>query len=157
MMKRWIAAAALSLVAGFAHAQQQTEVVLQYPYPELFTETHKRIAEEFAKGVKAAGGNVVGREFTNDKATDFTAILTGLKSKKPDVIFFGGMDAVAGPMLKQMKALGIQAKFMGGDGICTTRWPAVSCCASPRQPSVSSIIRSWAGPLRTRFSAYRWF
>lgn len=49
MMKRWIAAAALSLVAGFAHAQQQTEVVLQYPYPELFTETHKRIAEEFAK------------------------------------------------------------------------------------------------------------
>ncbi|AVT74185.1 sugar ABC transporter substrate-binding protein [Rhodopseudomonas palustris] len=48
-MKRWIAAAALSLVAGFAHAQQQTEVVLQYPYPELFTETHKRIAEEFAK------------------------------------------------------------------------------------------------------------
>ncbi len=49
MMNRWIAAAALSLVAGFAHAQQQTEVVLQYPYPELFTETHKRIAEEFAK------------------------------------------------------------------------------------------------------------
>lgn len=49
MMKRWIAAAALSLVAGFAHAQQQTEVVLQFPYPELFTETHKRIAEEFAK------------------------------------------------------------------------------------------------------------
>ncbi|UYO39844.1 ABC transporter substrate-binding protein [Rhodopseudomonas palustris] len=49
MMKRWIAAAALSLVAGFAHAQQQTEVVLQYPYPELFTDTHKRIAEEFAK------------------------------------------------------------------------------------------------------------
>ncbi|UYO44570.1 ABC transporter substrate-binding protein [Rhodopseudomonas palustris] len=49
MLKRWIAAAAMTLVAGIAHAQQQTEVVLQYPYPELFTETHKRIAEEFAK------------------------------------------------------------------------------------------------------------
>lgn len=49
MMKRWIAAAAMTLVAGIAHAQQQTEVVLQFPYPELFTETHKRIAEEFAK------------------------------------------------------------------------------------------------------------
>jgi multiple sugar transport system substrate-binding protein len=49
MLRRFIAAAALSLVAGFAQAQQQTEVVLQYPYPELFTETHKRIAEEFAK------------------------------------------------------------------------------------------------------------
>ncbi|MFT4277990.1 MAG: ABC transporter substrate-binding protein [Rhodopseudomonas sp.] len=49
MLKRWIAAAAMTLVAGIAHAQQQTEVVLQFPYPELFAETHKRIAEEFAK------------------------------------------------------------------------------------------------------------
>ena len=49
MLRRFIAAAALSLVAGLAQAQQQTEVVVQYPYPELFTETHKRIAEEFAK------------------------------------------------------------------------------------------------------------
>ncbi|BAL96251.1 branched-chain amino acid ABC transporter substrate-binding protein [Rubrivivax gelatinosus] len=84
------------------------------------------VAEEFAKGVKAAGGNVVGREFTNDKATDFTAILTGLKSKKPDVIFFGGMDAVAGPMLRQMKQLGIDAKFMGGDGICSSELPKLA-------------------------------
>ena len=78
------------------------------------------VADEFEKAVTAAGGKVVGREFTNDKATDFNAILTTLKGKKPDVVFFGGMDAVAGPMLKQMKALGIKAKFMGGDGICTT-------------------------------------
>jgi len=77
------------------------------------------VAEEFEKAVKAAGGNVVGREFTTDKATDFTAILTTLKGKSPDIIFFGGMDAVAGPMIKQMKSLGINAKFMGGDGICT--------------------------------------
>ncbi|MFN4117019.1 MAG: ABC transporter substrate-binding protein, partial [Inhella sp.] len=45
------------------------------------------------------------------------------KAKKPDVIFFGGMDAVAGPMLRQMKGLGIQAKFMGGDGICSANLP----------------------------------
>jgi len=77
------------------------------------------VADEFEKGVVAAGGTVVGREFTNDKATDFNAILTTLKAKKPDVVFFGGMDAVAGPMLRQMKSLGINAKFMGGDGICT--------------------------------------
>jgi branched-chain amino acid transport system substrate-binding protein len=78
------------------------------------------VADEFEKAVAAAGGKVVGREFTNDKATDFNAILTTLKGKKPDVVFFGGMDAVAGPMLKQMKALGIKAKFMGGDGICSS-------------------------------------
>ncbi|NDC61546.1 MAG: branched-chain amino acid ABC transporter substrate-binding protein [Betaproteobacteria bacterium] len=77
------------------------------------------VADEFAKAAAAAGATQVGREFTTDKATDFTAILTTLKGKKPDVVFFGGMDAVAGPMVKQMKSLGISAKFMGGDGICT--------------------------------------
>jgi branched-chain amino acid transport system substrate-binding protein len=78
------------------------------------------VADEFEKAVKAAGGTVVGREFTTDKATDFMPILTTLKGKKPDIVFFGGMDAVGGPMLKQMKSLGMNVKFMGGDGICTT-------------------------------------
>jgi branched-chain amino acid transport system substrate-binding protein len=84
------------------------------------------VADEFEKGVKGAGGKVVGREFTNDKATDFTAILTSIKAKKPDVVFFGGMDAVAGPMLRQMKQLGIEAKFMGGDGICSGELPKLA-------------------------------
>ena len=78
------------------------------------------VAEEFKKAVAAAKGNLVGHEFTTDKASDFMAILTKLKAKNPDVVFFGGMDAVAGPMLRQMKSLGINAKFMGGDGICTS-------------------------------------
>ena len=84
------------------------------------------VADEFEKGVKAAGGKIVGREFTNDKATDFSAILTSLKAKKPDIVFFGGMDAVAGPMLRQMKGLGIDAKFMGGDGICSGELPKLA-------------------------------
>lgn len=77
------------------------------------------VAEEFTKGAKSKGANVVAREFTNDKATDFNAILTKIKAKNPDVVFFGGMDAVAGPMLRQMKQLGLNAKFMGGDGMCS--------------------------------------
>ena len=84
------------------------------------------VADEFVKAVEASGGKVAGREFTTDKATDFTAILTGLKGKKPDVVFFGGMDAVAGPMLRQMKQLGIEAKFMGGDGICSSELPKLA-------------------------------
>ena len=78
------------------------------------------VAEEFTKAVEAAGGKIVGKEFTTDKPSDYSAILTSIKAKKPDVVFFGGMDAVAGPLLKQMKSLGIKAKFMGGDGICST-------------------------------------
>jgi branched-chain amino acid transport system substrate-binding protein len=84
------------------------------------------VADEFEKAVKAAGGQIVGHEFTNDKATDFMPILTNIKGKKPDVVFFGGMDAVGGPMLKQMQSLGINAKFMGGDGICTNELPKLA-------------------------------
>ena len=84
------------------------------------------VAEEFEKAAKAAGAKIVGHEFTTDKATDFMSILTTTKAKKPDVVFFGGMDAVAGPMLKQMKSLGIAAKFMGGDGICSSELPKLA-------------------------------
>jgi len=77
------------------------------------------VADEFLKGARSPGVRMVGREFTSATATDYTAILTSIKAKKPDLIFFGGMDSVAGPMLKQLKALGIEARFMGGDGMCT--------------------------------------
>lgn len=87
------------------------------------------VAQEFEKGVVSAGGKVVARQFTTDKATDFTAILTAIRANKPDVIFFGGMDAVAGPMIRQMKQLGIDAKFVGGDGICTSDLPKLAAGA----------------------------
>ncbi len=87
------------------------------------------VADEFAKAAKAAGITIVGRQYTNDKATDFNAILTAIKGKSPDLVFFGGMDAVGGPMLRQMKQLGITAKFMGGDGICTEQLPSLAGAA----------------------------
>lgn len=77
------------------------------------------VAAEFARGAKGPGVKIVDKQFTTASATDFTAILTAIRAKKPDLVFFGGMDAVAGPMLKQMRALGIEARFMGGDGMCT--------------------------------------
>ena len=84
------------------------------------------VAEEFTKAVKASGGKIADAQFTTDKATDFTAILTAIKAKKPDIVFYGGMDAVAGPMLRQMKQLGINAKMIGGDGICTGELPKLA-------------------------------
>ena len=76
------------------------------------------VAEEFKKQAKASGLNVVGHEFTNDKAADFTAILTNLKAKKVEAIFLGGYAPQGGPMARQMKQLGINAKLLGGDTIC---------------------------------------
>jgi branched-chain amino acid transport system substrate-binding protein len=84
------------------------------------------LAEEFTRAAKAAGMTIVATQYTNDKATDFNAILTSFKAKKPDVVFFGGLDAGAGPMLRQMKQLGIHAKFMGGDAICTSDLPKLA-------------------------------
>ena len=84
------------------------------------------VAEEFAKAVKASGGTIADQQFTTDKATDFTAILTAVKAKNPDIVFYGGMDAVAGPMIRQMKQLGMNPKFMGGDGICSGELPKLA-------------------------------
>jgi branched-chain amino acid transport system substrate-binding protein len=77
------------------------------------------LADTFEATVKAGGAKIAAREHTTDKDTDFKAILTKIKGKKPDLIFFGGIDPQAGPMIKQMGELGIKAKFMGGDGIQT--------------------------------------
>lgn len=70
------------------------------------------LADEVTKAVKAAGGNVVVREYTNDKSTDFNAILTTAKSQKVDAVFFAALDYQAAPMAKQMKNLGLKARFM---------------------------------------------
>ena len=78
------------------------------------------VAEVFKKTAMAKGMTVVDEQFTTDKATDFMAILTSIKSKAPDAIFFGGMDPQAGPMLRQMEQLGMtNVKYFGGDGLCT--------------------------------------
>ncbi|MDF2467435.1 MAG: amino acid/amide transporter substrate-binding protein family [Ramlibacter sp.] len=79
------------------------------------------VAEAFKKSAKSKGMQVVDEQFTTDKATDFMAILTSIKGKKPDAIFFGGMDAQGGAMLRQIEQLGMaDVKFFGGDGICTS-------------------------------------
>ena len=78
------------------------------------------VAEVFKKTALAKGMTGVDEQFTTDKATDFMAILTAVKSKNPDAVFFGGMDAQGGPMLRQMEQLGMSnVKYFGGDGICT--------------------------------------
>ncbi|MCW5574737.1 MAG: branched-chain amino acid ABC transporter substrate-binding protein [Burkholderiales bacterium] len=77
------------------------------------------LADNFEATVKSLGGKIVAREHTTDKDTDFKAILTKIKGRKPDLIMFGGIDPQAGPMIKQMKDLGINAGFIGGDGMQT--------------------------------------
>ncbi|MDC7700390.1 branched-chain amino acid ABC transporter substrate-binding protein [Vogesella indigofera] len=95
------------------------------------------LADEFEKAVKAKGGAISKREFTTNTATDFNAILTSIKSTQPDVIFYGGMDAQAAPLAKQMQRLGIKAKLMGGDGWQTPEFIKLAGEASEGQYSSS--------------------
>ena len=99
----------------------------------------KGLADEFEKAAKAAGITIVAREATNDKATDFKAILTKVKGRAPDVIMYGGMDATGGPLAKQAGELGIKAKIVAGDGVCTDK------VAELAGPAVSNIVCSEAG------------
>src|SRR6185369_16119440 len=76
----------------------------------------------FTATAKSKGIEIVDQQYTTDTATDFMAILTAIKSKNPDGVFYGGMDPQAGPMLRQMEQLGMaNVKFFGGDGICTDK------------------------------------
>ena len=77
------------------------------------------IANEVEKTLKAAKINVLPREKGTDKTTDWKAILTKLRGRNPDAVFYGGMDATGGPLMKQGRELGIKAVFAFGDGACT--------------------------------------
>jgi branched-chain amino acid transport system substrate-binding protein len=79
------------------------------------------IANEVEKALKAANINVLPREKGTDKTTDWKAILTKLRGRNPDAVFYGGMDATGGPLLKQGRELGIKAVFSFGDGACTDK------------------------------------
>jgi branched-chain amino acid transport system substrate-binding protein len=97
------------------------------------------LADEVEKTLKAAGVEIVSREKTNDKATDFKAILTKIKGKNPDAVFHGGMDATGGPMLKQARELGVRAVFSFGDGACTDEMSKLA------GPAAEGLLCSQAG------------
>ena len=126
-----------------ANDVQQGKVLGEYAAKQLTAKTvaiiddrtayGQGLADEFEKAAVAAGAKIATREFTTDKATDFAAILTKIKSKKVDLIFFGGMDAQGGPLVKQMKSLGLKSKFLTGDGSFTPEFIKLAGPASEGQ------------------------
>src|SRR5690349_18617580 len=76
------------------------------------------IANEVEKTLKAASVKVLPREKGTNKTVDWKAVLTKLKGRGPDAVFYGGMTSTAGPMIKQGRELGMKAVFLFGDGAC---------------------------------------
>ena len=88
------------------------------------------LANEVEKTLKAAGVQVVAREKATDKTTDFKAILTKMKGKAPDAVFYGGMDATGGPMIKQARELGIKACSASATARAPTKWRKLAGAAA---------------------------
>jgi len=80
------------------------------------------LADAFTNTIRAAKAQVAKREFTNEKVVDFRPILTSIRRESPEAIFFGGYDAQAGPMAKQMKELGIHVPLLGGETMNTAKF-----------------------------------
>jgi len=97
------------------------------------------LAEEFEKSARAAGGNVVAHEFTTDKSVDFKGVLTSVKSKNPDFIYYAGADAQSAPMVKQARELAVKAVFASGEMSKTEQFLKIAGKAS------DGVIVSLAG------------
>jgi branched-chain amino acid transport system substrate-binding protein len=108
-----------AVLANFAADQMKAKTIAiiddRTAYGQGLADVVERVAKE--RGLK-----VVAREFTSDKATDFNAILTKVRAARPDVVMYGGMDATAGPMARQMRQLGIKAPMLAGDGVCSPKF-----------------------------------
>jgi len=74
------------------------------------------LADEFIKSLKAQGIDIIDREYIDDKTVDFSAVLTNIRSKNADLIFFGGVDSQAAPLARRIKQLGMPATLMGAGG-----------------------------------------
>jgi len=108
--------------AALAHYAVRTLKLTRLAVIDDRTAYGQGLADAFAMTVKAEGGVVAKRDFTTDKAVDFRGILTSIRAAKPQAIFYGGYDAQAGPMAKQMKELGIDVPLLGGETINTARF-----------------------------------
>src|SRR5947207_4112839 len=76
------------------------------------------IANEVEKTLKAANVKVLPREKGTNKTNDWKAVLTKLRGRNPDAVFYGGMTSTAAPLIKQGRELGMKAVFSFGDGAC---------------------------------------
>jgi branched-chain amino acid transport system substrate-binding protein len=76
------------------------------------------LANEVEHVLRAGGARVVPRLRGTNQTVDWRADLAKAKLANPDLVFYGGMDATAGPLLRQAREAGMQAVFAFGDGAC---------------------------------------
>jgi branched-chain amino acid transport system substrate-binding protein len=108
------------------------------------------LANEVEKTLKAAGIEVLPRERGTKDTRDWKAVLTKIRGRNPDAVFYGGMDATGGPLLRQGRELGIKAVFAFGDGGCTDKMSELA-----GEKNAEGMICSQAGiPVQAASNAF---
>lgn len=111
----------------------------------------KGIAMEFEKAFRKYGGKVLTIEGITQGDEDFSAVLTKIKGMSPDLIYFGGMFREGGLIVKQARALGIRAIYMGADGLYTPEYIRIGGEAA------EGSIMSFLAPPWDKFESVREF
>ncbi|MBM7662036.1 branched-chain amino acid transport system substrate-binding protein [Bacillus mesophilus] len=75
------------------------------------------LAEAFKGAAEELGAEIVGFEGITVGEKDFNGVLNIVTSKKPDLVYFGGLYSEGGLIIKQGREKGIDVPFMGGDGL----------------------------------------
>lgn len=74
-------------------------------------------AEQFDKAIGELKGNVAGHFSIGSKTSDFNEVLRQTKALDPDVIMFGGLDAQAGELVREIKRLEVPGRLVGIGGV----------------------------------------
>lgn len=82
------------------------------------------------KRFEELGGRAVSRDEVRVGEKDFSALTRWIKSAKPDAVHFGGFYTEAGLLIRQLRAAGIRAPFIAGDGAKTGGLFAVAGAAA---------------------------
>lgn len=98
------------------------------------------VAENFRIEAKKLGLNVLGFEGTEERA-NFSPMIIPLKAKNPALVYFGGIYHQGGLLLKQLREKGVNAKFMGPDGLDSAEMVKIAGSAA-----TGSYYTSVAGP-----------
>ena len=77
----------------------------------------KGLADEFKKKFTSLDGQVLQHSGITQGEKDFTPLLTKVKSLEPELIYYGGVYPELALLIKQAKKVGLNAPWMGGDGI----------------------------------------
>ncbi|GER67686.1 branched-chain amino acid ABC transporter substrate-binding protein [Weizmannia acidilactici] len=75
------------------------------------------LADAFKAAAEKLGAKIVGYESITVGEKDFNGVLNSVSSAKPDLVYFGGLYAEGGLIVKQARAKGIDVPIMGGDGL----------------------------------------